>query len=68
MICLVKSMCAEDPLIHLQETANVLRQYNTKLNTEKCAIKVSSGKLLDFMATNRSIKTIPEHIEVSKIL
>lgn len=46
---LVKSFYAGDHLAHLKELFDVLRNYNMKLNPNKCAFGVSSGKFLGFM-------------------
>ena len=46
---LVKSLDEQKHLDDLQETFNMLRQYNMKLNPSKCAFGVSSGKFLGFM-------------------
>ena len=52
---LVKSQDEEIHLDDLQETFDTLRQYNMKLNPNKCAFGVSSGKFLGFMVhTGRS--------------
>ena len=60
---LVKSMRAEDHLDHLQETFEILRKYNMKLNPEKCTFEVSSGKFLGFMVSNRGIEINPDKIK-----
>lgn len=39
-------------------------KYNTKLNPVKCAFRVSVGKILGFMATQRGIKVNPTQIKV----
>ena len=46
---LVKSLDKQKHLDDLQETFDMLRQYNMKLNPSKCAFGVSSGKFLGFM-------------------
>ena len=43
---LVKSLDEEKHLDDLQETFDTLRQYNMKLNPNKCAFEISSGKFL----------------------
>nr|XP_016444109.1 PREDICTED: uncharacterized protein LOC107769415 [Nicotiana tabacum] len=53
---LVKSLCAEDNSVHLQEIFAILRKYNTRLSPEKCAFGVGSGKSLGSMASNRGNK------------
>ena len=59
----VKSLETEDHLKHLQETFDVLRRYNMKLNPEKCAFGVRSGKFLGFMVSNRGIEINPDKIK-----
>ena len=53
---LVKSKELLDHTKHLQETFELLRTYNMELNPLKCAFKVSSGKFLGFMVTQRGIE------------
>ena len=48
---LIKSKEEENHLDDLKETFNTLRQYSMKLNLAKCAFRVSSRKLLDFMVS-----------------
>ena len=60
---LVKS---QDEKIHLddrQETFDTLRQYNMKLNPNKCAFGVSSGKFLGFMVSHKGIEANPNKIQ-----
>ena len=40
----------------LKETFNTLRSYNIKLNPSKCAFKVTVGKFLGFMMSQRGIE------------
>ena len=56
---LVKSKGSPDHTMHLQETFELLRKYNLKLNPLKCAFEVNSGKFLDFMVTQRGIEANP---------
>ena len=51
---LVKSQDEEIHPDDLQETFDTLRQYNMKLNPNKCAFRVSSGKFLGFMVSQRN--------------
>ena len=53
---LVKSLAASDHIDHLQETFNILRSYHMKLNPEKCAFGVGSGKFLGFLVNQRGIE------------
>ena len=48
---LVKSKERFDHTKHLQETFELLRRYDMKLNPLKCAFKISAGKFLGFMVT-----------------
>jgi ribonuclease HI len=60
---LVKSKENEDHLTDLKETFQALRTYNMKLNPEKCAFGVSSGKFLGFMVSQRGIEANPDKIK-----
>ena len=60
---LVKSQDEEIHLDDLQETFDTLRQYNIKLNPNKCAFGVSSGKFLGFMVSHRGIEANPDKIQ-----
>ena len=53
---LVKSMDEGKHLNNLQETFDTLRQYDMKLNPNKCAFGVSLGKFLRFMVSHRGIE------------
>ena len=60
---LVKSHGERKHVDDLEETLNTLRQYNMKLNPNKCAFGVSSGKFLGFMVSYRRIKANPDKIQ-----
>ena len=60
---LVKSLATTDHIDHLQETFNILRSYHMKLNLEKCAFGVGSGKFLGFMVNQRGIEANLEKIK-----
>ena len=60
---LVKSQEEEEHLNDLQETFDTLRQYNMRLNPNKCAFRVSSGKFLGFMVSHRGIEANPDKIQ-----
>ena len=53
---LVKSIREDDYLDDLKETFNTLRSYNMKLNPNKCAFRVTTGKFLGFMVSRRGIE------------
>ena len=61
---LVKSLDEGKHLDDLQETFDTLRRYNMKLNPNKCAFGVASGKFLGFMVSHRGIEANPEKIKV----
>ena len=53
-----------DHVKHLEETFELLRKYQMKLNPEKCAFRVSSSKFLGFLVSHRGIEANPEKIRV----
>ena len=53
---LVKNRREESHLEDLRETFDTLRSYNMKLNPGKCAFKVTAGKLLGFMVSQKGIE------------
>ena len=53
---LVKSKEEEDHLDDLKEKFDTLRQYSMKLNPSRCAFRVSSGKFLGFIVSQRGIE------------
>ena len=60
---LVKSQDEGEHLNDLQETFDTLRQYSMKLNPNKCAFGLSSGKFLGFMVSHRGIEANPDKIQ-----
>ena len=56
---LVQSKERPDHMKHLQETFELLCTNGMKLNPLKCAFRVSSGKFLGFMVTQRGIEANP---------
>ena len=52
----------------LKEVFEVLRRHKLRLNVEKCAFRVGSGKFLGYLITNRGIEVNPDQIEVVKCL
>ena len=45
-----------DHVKHLEEIFELLRKYKMKLNPEKCAFGVSSGKFFGFLVSHRGIE------------
>ena len=60
---LVKSLRENDHLDDLQETFDTLRSYNMKLNPSKCVFRVTAGKFLGFMVSQRGIEVNPEKVQ-----
>ncbi|KAL5545437.1 hypothetical protein UlMin_005124 [Ulmus minor] len=60
---LVKSLKADEHINNLRESFKVLREYKMKLNPEKCAFGVTSGKFLGFMVNHRGIEANPIKIQ-----
>ena len=59
---LVKSLHKVDHLDDLRETFDTLRSFNMKLNPNKCAFGVTTGKFLGFMVSQRGIEVNPEKV------
>ena len=59
---LVKSVRENDHLNDLQETFDTLRSYNMKLNPSKCMFRITAGKFLGFMVSQRGMKVNPEKV------
>ena len=60
---LIKSKERPDHANHLQQAFDLLRTYGMKLNPAKCAFKVSAGRFLGFMMTQRGIKANPSQLK-----
>ena len=60
---LVKSLKAHDHARDLREMFTILRRYKMKLNPNKCAFGVESGKFLGYMVSRRGIEANPEKIK-----
>ena len=60
---LVKNLDKKKHLDDLQETFDILRLYNMKLNPSKCAFGVLSGKFLGFIVSQRGIEANPDKIQ-----
>ena len=59
---LVKSLRKKDHLNDLQKTFDTLRSYNMKLNPSKCVFRVTAGKFLSFMVSQRGIEVNSEKV------
>ena len=60
---LVKSKQRLDHVVHLQQTFDLLREYDMKLNPLKCVFGVSVGRFLGFMVTQRGIEANPAQLK-----
>ena len=60
---LVKSKQCPDHAAHLQQTFDLLREYDMKLKPLKCAFGVSVGRFLGFMVTQRGIEANPTQLK-----
>ncbi|KAM1774846.1 hypothetical protein ACFX12_044171 [Malus domestica] len=60
---LVKSKYADQHITKLSETFTILKRYRMRLNPNKCAFSVGSGKFLSFMISQRGIEANPENIK-----
>ena len=59
---LVKSLHENNHLDNLQETFDTLRSYNMKLNPSKCVFRVTVGKFLGFMVSQKCIDVNSEKV------
>ncbi|XP_072060402.1 uncharacterized protein [Arachis hypogaea] len=55
-----KTKVGDDHIIDLTEIFGQVRQYNMRLNPEKCAFAVQGGKFLGFLLTCRGIEANPD--------
>ena len=59
---ITKLVHAEEHLEHLRYTFTILRKHQMRLNREKCAFGVTSGKFLGFMVQQQGIEANPDKI------
>ncbi|KAM2809023.1 hypothetical protein PS2_043825 [Malus domestica] len=62
---LVKSKHVDQHIANLSETFTILKRYRMRLNPNKCAFGVGSGKFLGFMISQRAIEANPEKIKAT---
>jgi hypothetical protein len=58
----VKTRNSDTLITDFEDTFASLREYQWKLNPNKCVFGVPSGKLLDFIISHRGIEANPENI------
>jgi hypothetical protein len=59
---LVKSLTSCDHVTDMAEAFDTLRKYHMKLNPQKCAFGVDSGKFVGFMVSQRGIEANPDKV------
>lgn len=59
----VKSLKAKNHLAHLAKAFAILKKYKLRLNAEKFAFGVGSGKFLGYLITRRGIEADPNQIK-----
>lgn len=60
---ITKSKMMEDHTNDLQECFETLHKYDMKLNPDKCAFAMASGKFLGFLISNKGIEVNPEKLQ-----
>ncbi|KAM1616187.1 hypothetical protein ACFX2K_025317 [Malus domestica] len=60
---LVKSKHDNQHITNLSETFTILKRYRMRLNPNKCAFGICSGKFLGFMISQRGIEANTEKIK-----
>ncbi|XP_022895251.1 uncharacterized protein LOC111409432 [Olea europaea var. sylvestris] len=59
---LVKSLQAAEHVSHIDQTFQILRKYNMKLNPLKCTFGVASGQFLGYIVNQRGIEANPAKV------
>ena len=59
----IKSRTCSKHIFYLEEAFDLLRKYDMKLNPLKFSFRVSEGKFLVFMVTQRGIKVNPTQVK-----
>ncbi|KAM2680987.1 hypothetical protein EV2_012705 [Malus domestica] len=62
---LVKSKHVDQHIAKLSETFTILKTYRMRLNPNKCAFGIGSGKFLGFMISQRGIEANPRRSKQS---
>ena len=60
---LIKSKEHQDHTMYLQQAFELLKAYGMKLNPVKCAFRVSAGRFLGFIMTQRGIEANPVQLK-----
>jgi hypothetical protein len=61
---IAKSREGEKHVQILKKLFERLRKYNLRLNPTRCSFKVKSGKLLEFVMSDKGIKVDPNKVKV----
>ncbi|XP_075633798.1 uncharacterized protein LOC142606314 [Castanea sativa] len=60
---LIKSIREDDHLDDLKEIFETLKNYNMKLNPNKCTFRVTTRKFLGFMVSQRGVEVNPDKVQ-----
>ena len=60
---IVKSITEEEHLVNLRKLFERLRKYQQRLNPTKCTFVVKSGKVLDFIVSQKRIEVDPDKVK-----
>jgi len=61
---IAKSQVEKDHIYILRKPFKSLRKYKLNLNPAKCIFRVKSGKLFEFIVSNKGIKIDPDKVKV----
>ena len=61
---IARSQTEEEYLDHLQKLLERLKKYKLRLNPNKCTFGVRSGKLLEFIVSEKGIEVNPAKVKV----
>ena len=61
---IVKSKDRESHIVNLRKFFEWIKQYRLRLNPQKCTFRVTIGKLLGFLVSDRGIEVDPSNIKV----
>ena len=60
---IAKSKTEEEHLVNLRKLFERLRKYQQRLNPTKCTFVVKSGKVLDFIVSQKRIEVDPDKVK-----
>ena len=62
---IMKSMDRESHTINLRKFFKRIKEYRLRLNPQKCTFRVTTGKLLGFLVSDRGIEVGPSKIKAT---